>query len=137
MVKEKCLTIRQVVVDRIVLRRQLREEQLREIGNPLVTVFKALRHLAKLTFDLDHAIQDQVSEHHECVLLDDEVVGAQAHIQVVEAFVNDGGERYCQIANTNDDVRADVGIPRRFEDLEEEHVVLFAELAGYAEELGE
>lgn len=52
------LTIGEIVVDSIILRRQLREEQPRQIRDPLIRVLNALRHLAQLTLDLDHPIQN-------------------------------------------------------------------------------
>lgn len=53
-------TIGQVVVDRIILGRELLEEQLGEVRDTRIGVLDALCHLSKLSLYLDHAVQDQV-----------------------------------------------------------------------------
>jgi hypothetical protein len=66
-------TVRQVIVYRIVLRREISEEELREVRDPRLVVLETLCHFAELAFDFDHAVQDEMREHHQCVFLHDEV----------------------------------------------------------------
>lgn len=44
--------------DGILFCSQLREEQLGEVPNAILVIFQAFGHLSKLTFDLDHTIQN-------------------------------------------------------------------------------
>lgn len=53
-------TIRQIIIDSIFLRRQLREEESRKVRNSLIWIFDALGHLTQLALHLDHTVQNQV-----------------------------------------------------------------------------
>ena len=127
----------QVVVDGLVLGRQLLEEEVGEVLDALVVVRQALGHLAELTFGLDLAVEDEVREDHERVLLDGEVLVVQAGVQAVRVLVHDGREADGDVAERDDDVAPDGGLPGRLEYLEEEHEVLGAELGADAHELAE
>lgn len=65
--------ILEIVVERVVLGREVAEELSSQVGNVSVLVLDALGHLAELAFDLDHAVQDQVIQDHQSVLLDVDV----------------------------------------------------------------
>jgi cobyric acid synthase len=130
-------TIRQVVVDGILLRRQLGEEQLREILDSNVLILDALRHLTELTLDLDHSIQNQVSQDHERRLLHPGVGIEQALVQVTAIFVDDGVERYRDVTQSDDAIRPDVRIFRSLEDLEEQAMVLIRESRTDTQELAQ
>lgn len=73
--------ILQVVIQRIVLCRQLCEEQFREVRDPLIGILQTFGHFTQLTFDLDHTVQDKMGENHEGVLLDDKVGICEALIE--------------------------------------------------------
>ena len=66
--KGSACTVGQVIVNRVVLRRQIREEELSEVHDARLLVLEALGHLAELALDLDHAVQDEVCEHRQRVL---------------------------------------------------------------------
>ena len=66
-------TAGQVIVYRVVLHRQIHEEEFSEVRNAELLILEALGHLAELALDLDHAVQDEVREHRQHVLLHDEV----------------------------------------------------------------
>ena len=86
------LTVGQVVVDRVILCGQFVEEHLREVGNAFIFVLNALGHLTHLALDLDHTVENQMSENHERVLLYDEVVVAETLVELVVALVDDAAE---------------------------------------------
>ena len=100
-------------------------------------VLEALRHLAKLALNLDHAVEDKVCQDHERVLLHDDVVVAQPAVQVVVVLVDEVAEGDDDITEGGDDVAADVGVLRRLEDLEEKGEVGIAELRADTKKLGE
>ena len=52
------------------LLRKLKEEELGQASDPLLLIHDAGRHLADLTFDLDHVVEDEMSEDHQGVLAD-------------------------------------------------------------------
>lgn len=130
-------TIWQVVVYRVVLRGQVRKEELHEVRDAGLLVLEALGHLPELTLNLDHAIQDQVREHHQRVLFHHQVAVRQTLVQLVAVLVNDRAERDRDVAKRDRDVAPDVRVPRRLEDAEEQAVVRVAELRAHAEELAE
>ena len=135
--RKKTRTVRQVVVYRVVLGRQVREEQLCEVRDARLLVFEALGHLAELSLDLDHAIEDEMREHHQRVLLHHQVAVRQALVQLVAVLVDDRAERDSDVAERDRDVAPDVRVSRRLEDPEEQVVVRVAELRAHAEELAE
>ena len=100
----------QVVVDGLILRRDLKEEVLRQVRNPRLRIADELRNLADLALDLDHAIVDEMREDHERVLLHDDVVVAQPAVQVVVVLVDEVAEGDGDITEGDDDVAADVGV---------------------------
>lgn len=112
------LTIWQVIVNGVVLATQLGEEQPSQIRNPLVLVLHTLGHLSQLALDLDHSVQDQVSQHHQGVLLDGHTGIVQSLVQFGTVFVDDVVEGDCNITKGDDDVAADAGVLRGFENLE-------------------
>jgi len=121
-------TIRQVVVDCIVFRRQLGEKQLRKIRYSRVLVFQTLGHLAQLTFHFDHAVQDQVSEHHQRILLYNNISVRQAFIKLIAILVDDVAKRNGHVTKSDNDVTTDIWVPGRPKDLEQKVVVLVAKL---------
>ena len=127
----------QVVVDGLILRRDLKKEVLRQIRNPRLRIANQLRDLTNLPLDLDHAVVDEMREDHERVLLHDDVVVAQPAVQVVVVLVDEVAEGDGDITEGDDDVAADVGVLRRLEDLEEKGEVGIAELRADTKELGE
>lgn len=126
-----------VVVDRLVLGRELGEEEVSEVADPLVVVLETLGHLAELSLDLDHAVEDEVGEDHERVLLDGEVLVVKAGVEAVAVLVHDGRKADGNVSESDDDVAPHGGFARRLEDLEEEEKVLLAELGADAHELAE
>ena len=66
-------------------------------------------------------------EHHERVLLDDEILIRKTLVQLVTVFIKYSAERDGDISKGDDNIASDVGIFRGLEDLEEESVVLVAE----------
>lgn len=137
MADQKGLTIRKVIVDCILLRRQLAKEQLGQIRDTCIFIFNALGHFAKLAFHLDHPVQDQMSQDHERILLDDNVAVREALVQLVAVLVDDVTEGHSDVSQRDDNVTADIGIPGGFEDFEQQPVVLVAELRTNTEELAE
>ena len=99
-------TIRKVIVDGIILRRELREEQLRKIGDPDIWVFKTLGHFAQLTLNFDHAVENQVGQHHERVFLHDHAGVREPFVENKAVLVNDVVEGDGDIAQGNHDVAA-------------------------------
>jgi hypothetical protein len=57
-------------------------------------------------------------KHHERILLDDKVRIREAFIELIAILVNDIVEGYGNVAESDDDVAADVGVLGGFEDLE-------------------
>lgn len=131
------LTIREIVVDSVILRRQLREEQPRQIRDPLIRILDTLRHFAQLTLNLDHSIQNQMRQHHERVLLDNNVFIRQPSVQLAAVLIDDCAERNSHVSERDDDVASDARVLRRLEDPEEQVVVFVAELGAHAEEFAE
>jgi hypothetical protein len=78
-----------------------------------------------------------MGEHHERVLLDDEIVIREALVQLVAVFVNDIAERHCDVAKSDRDVASDVGIFGSLQNLKEQPMVLVTELRTDAKELAE
>ena len=112
-------TIWQVVVDSIIFGRQFIEKQFRKIGYPRVLILKTLGHLSQLVLHLDHSVQDKVRQHHQGVLLHDQVLIRQALVQLIAVFINDTAERNRNISEGDDGVTSDTGISGCLEDLEE------------------
>jgi len=135
--RRKTRTVRQVVVYRVVLGGQVREEQLCEVRDARLLVLEALGHLAELSLDLDHAIEDEMREHHQRVLLHHQVAVRQALVQLVAVLVDDRAERDSDVAERDRNVAPDVRVSRCLEDPEEQVVVRVAELRAHAEELAE
>ena len=133
--KNQTRTVGQIVVYRVVFRRQIGEEEHGEVLDALFLVLKTLGHLPKLSLDLDHAVQDKMREHHQRVLLHHQVRVRQPAVQLVAVLVDDRAERHRDVAERDRDVAPDVRIPRRLEDAEEQVVVCVAELRAHAEEL--
>ena len=131
-----CLTVRQVVVDRIVFGRELRKEQLGQIRQPWLLVLETLGHLSQLALDLDHPVQDQMGEDHQRIFLDDKVLIREAFVEFVAVLVNDTAKGDSDVAERDDDVTADARVSRGLENLEQEVVVLVTELRANAEEFG-
>ena len=104
------LTIREIVVNCVVLRREFSKEQFGEIRNPWVWILQTLRHLAQLTLDLDHPIQDQMGQNHKCVLLDDHASVGKALVQFATVVVEDAAETNCDISEGDNDVAAGVRV---------------------------
>lgn len=104
------LTIGKIVVDSIVFRRQLGEEQFREICYALVVVLNTLCHLSKLPLDLDHTVQDEMGQHHEGILLDYEISVGETFVQLVAILINDVIERDGDVSQRNDNIASDVRI---------------------------
>lgn len=127
----------QVVVDGLLLRRQLGEEEMREIADPLVLVLKALCHLAELTLDLNHPVENQVGEDHEGVLLDRKVFVVQSGVETIAVLVHDRREAHGDVAESDNDVASHGGFSRRLKDFEEHHEMLLAELSAHAHELAQ
>lgn len=71
-------TIREVIVDRVLFRGQLAKEQLGQIRNTCIFIFNTLGHFTKLTFHLDHPIQNQMRQNHKRILLDDDAAVRKA-----------------------------------------------------------
>ena len=63
----------QIVVQGIIFCRQFRKEQFGQVRNALIGIFETFGHFTKLAFDFDHAVEDQMSQYHECVFLDSEI----------------------------------------------------------------
>jgi len=77
----------QVIVQRIILRRELGEEEFGEIRDALIGIFETFRHLPELAFDFDHPVQDEVGEHHQGVLLDHEIGVGEALVQSLRILI--------------------------------------------------
>ena len=135
--KPNPLTIRQIVINSIILPTQLTKEQPRKITNPLILIIHALGHLTQLALHLHHPIQNQMRQHHQRVLLHRQTPIAQSAVQVSGILVNHRVERDCNVPECNDDVAPDVGVLGCFEDLEQQSVVVVAEFGADAEELAE
>ena len=76
-------------------------------------------------------------QHHQSILLHDEITIRESFIQFIAVLVDDIAETDSHITKSDDDVRADVWVLGRFEDFEEESVMLVAELRTNAEEFTE
>lgn len=103
-------TVRKVVVDRVVFGRKLGKEQLGEIRNPRIRILQTLRHLAQLSLDLNHPVEDQMRQNHERVFLDDETGIGKTLIQLVTVVVENAAKANCYISERDDDVAADIGV---------------------------
>jgi hypothetical protein len=73
----------EIVVEGVLLGAELLEEEPREVADPRGGVFDALGHLAELTFNFDHAVEDEMGEDHERVLLDVRVRIGQALVETI------------------------------------------------------
>lgn len=67
-------------------------------------------------------------EHHQRVLLDDQVLVRETLVELVAVLVNDAAKRHGDVAKRDDDVTADARVSRGLEDLEQQMVVLVTEL---------
>ena len=76
-------------------------------------------------------------QNHKCILLDDDAAVRKALVQLVTVLVDDVAKGHGDISQRDDDVTPDVGVFGRFEDLEQQPVMLVAELRTDAEELAE
>lgn len=112
-------TIRQIVINGVVLRRQLGEEQLGQVRDPNIWVFQALRHLTQLALDLDHPVQNQMGQHHERVLLDHQIIVGQPLVQLVAVLVDDIAEGHRDVTQCDDGVTTDARVLGGFQDLEQ------------------
>ena len=133
--RKKTRTVRQVVVYRVILRREISEEELSEVRDASLFVLEALGHLPKLSLDLDHTVENKMREHHQRVLLHHQVGIRQTPVQLVAVLVHDRAERDSDVAESDRDVAPDVRVPRGLENAEEQVVVRVAELRAHAEEL--
>lgn len=130
-------TVRQIIIDRIIFRRQFRKEQLGEISNPLFRVLKAFRHLAQLSFHLDHPIQDQMRQDHQRILLDHQVSIRKTLVQFIAILVYDVAEAHGNVSKCNNNIASDAGIFRRFQDFEEQPMMVITELRADTQEFAE
>jgi len=141
--------ILQVVVQRVVLGRQLGEEQLGEVRDSFVGVFETLGHLAQLPFDLDHPVENQMREDHQRVLLDRRVGVGQALVQAVRVLpsaqarprlstdiIDERSPRDGDVAQTNHDIAPDNRILAPLQDVEQQRQVFLAKLGRDTHELG-
>lgn len=133
---EQTYALRQVVVDGIILARQFLKEELRQIADSDLIVDDAPCHLAKLPFDLDHTVQNEMGENHQRVLLYGQVAVAQAEVKPIAILVHDVAEADCDVAKGDHNVASYDWIRRRLEDFEEKHEVSFAEFGANTHELG-
>ena len=121
-------TVWQVVVDHIVLGQQLRKEQLFQVQHPRLLIPQTLGHLAQLTLDLDHPVEDEMRDHHEHVFLDDQSLIRETLVELVAVLVNDTAKRDSDVTECDDDVTMDAWVSGGLEDLEQEVVVMVTEL---------
>ena len=73
-------------------------------------------------------------QHHQSILLHDEITIRESLVQLIAVLVDDIAETDSYVTKSDDDVRADVWVLGRFEDFEKETVMLVAELGTDAEE---
>lgn len=121
-------TVGQVVIYRVILRREIGEEQLSKVRNTWFFVLEALGHLPKLSLDLDHTIEDKMREHHQSVLLHHQIAIRQTPVQLIAVLVHDRAERDRDVAERDSDVAPDVRVSRCHQDAEKQLVVRIAEL---------
>ena len=69
-----------------------------------------------------------MGQHHEGVLLDDEIRVGETLVQLVAVLVNDVVKRNSDVSQRDDNVAPDVRILRRLENLEQKMMVCVAEL---------
>jgi hypothetical protein len=131
------LTVGQIVVNGILFAGKLLEEELCEIRDPRFRIFDTLGHFTELTFHLDHPVEDQVSEYHERILFNPEVCIREALVQLTAILINDIAERNSDISESNNDVTFDICIFGSLQDLEEQTMVLIAELRTDAKDFAE
>ena len=74
--------------------------------------------------------------HHKRVLLDDQVVIREALVELVAVLIDDTAKRDGNVPERDDDVAPDTRVTRRFEDFEQQVVVLVAELGTDTQEFG-
>ena len=67
-------------------------------------------------------------EHHERVFLDDQVLIRETLVELVAVLVNDAAKGDSDVAERDDNVATDARVSGGLEDLEQEVVVLVAEL---------
>ena len=103
-------TVGQVVINRVILSRQISEEQFGKVRDPWFFVLEALGHFPKLSFDLDHTIEDEVREHHQSILLHHQLAIRQALVQLVAVLVDDRAERDRDVAERDGDVTPDIRV---------------------------
>jgi hypothetical protein len=126
--KRRQRTVGQVVIYRVILRRQISEKQLGKVHNTWFFVLEAHGHLPKLSLDLDHTIEDKMREHHQSVLLHHQIAIRQTPVQLIAVLVHNRAERDRDVAKRDSDVAPDVRVSRRLQDAEEQVVVRIAEL---------
>ena len=76
-------------------------------------------------------------QHHQSILLHDEITIRESLVQLITVLIDDVAKTDGHITKSDDDVRADVRVLGRFEDFEEESVMLVAELGAHTEEFAE
>ena len=73
-------------------------------------------------------------QHHQSILLHNEIAIRESFVQLIAVLVDDITETDSYVTKSDDDVRANVWVLGRFEDFEEETMMLVAELGTDAEE---
>jgi hypothetical protein len=88
----------ELVVNLIVLGRQLGEEHPRQIRNALVFILETLGHLSQLSFHLDLPSQDQEGQGHQTSSLHRDIRIAEAAVQEVCVLVDEVVEADSHVA---------------------------------------
>ena len=86
---------------------QLVKEELDLLLDTVVRVFKQLADVNYLTFELEHVVQDKMSDHHESLLANVDLLVMQEHEDVLYSLVEQIWEAIEKVSKRDDNVCLD------------------------------
>ena len=113
------------------------EEELDLLLDTVVRVFKQLADVDYLTFELEHVVQDKMSDHHKALLTNVDLLVVQEHEDVLHSLVEQIWEAIEKISKRNDNVCFDSKLNVRLDQGKECVQILSTDLLRYTHELAQ
>ena len=114
---------------------QLVEEELDLLLDAVVRVFEQLADVNYLTFELEHVVQDEMSDHHEALLANVDLLVVQEHEDVLHSLVEQIWEAIEKVSKRDDYVCLDSEFDVRLDERKECVQILCTDLLRHAHEL--
>ena len=83
---------------------QLMKEKLDLFLDPIVWIFKELANVNNFTLELQHIVQDQMSDDHEALLANMNLSVMQKHKDILDSLVQQIWETVEKVSQSDDDV---------------------------------